>query len=600
MPTNGTLLKTGLGTFNPDGITNIVRKDLKCYIKGNKSESSVGAEIAPNSNFETRFDGSDILAGAGDFTNTADATLDTFKTDELVTNGNFDTDLSGWTIENSDSTHTVTYSNGSARYQSDTESPQLNFDQVITEAVQNKLYKISIDITVTTGSVKLVSFETDMAQGLTDGLNVIYAVAASSKTIRIVRSSTNTDVLINSVSVKEESAEWRVTVDDISHTTLQVVNGALRLTTTSSTGTIKYGEETGSVGNIFYGKYAGIQSQYCIKYEVTANNGCSTLSFYDGSAFINKLPVTIGKHEITFLYNSVNNKSFRIKNNTTNSSIDLNNIEVYNANSGFVFFGNFDADNHVLMIDNQLHLTNTDDGVGVAIRDAVINPRRYNVLINCESISASDIAKVDLIDTSNNISAGSNTFSDVLADIDLSTYNFSTTNLITNGDFTNGTDDWSFTEATIDSNAARINNTSSGANAFILTSAAVGAVGSIYKLEYDIIATNGADKLAIFDTSNNNNVFLDTSATGTNKAVYFQWSRADGVLAIQRRSSSTDVTIDNIRLYEATGGMTNLISNGDFSNGLTGWAKSGSDESSDSSVTVAVNAISFNFFKFSW
>ena len=120
---------------------------------------------------------------------------------ELVTNSSFDTDLSNWTIGNSDSTHTVTYSSGSARYQSDTTSPQLNFDQTISAVEIGKFYQVSINVTNTSGSVKLASIDPSLT-ALSEGSNV-FNIKADSQTIRILRNSTNVDVLINSVSLKE-------------------------------------------------------------------------------------------------------------------------------------------------------------------------------------------------------------------------------------------------------------------------------------------------------------------------------------------------------------------------------------------------------------
>ncbi len=120
---------------------------------------------------------------------------------EEVTNGDFTTDLSSWDIGNTDATHTVIYSNGSARYQSDSTSPQLNFDQTISNVEVGKTYQLSIDVTYTTGRLK-VSGIAPIQTVLSNGLNV-FNVVADSNTIRIIRSESDVDALINSVSVKE-------------------------------------------------------------------------------------------------------------------------------------------------------------------------------------------------------------------------------------------------------------------------------------------------------------------------------------------------------------------------------------------------------------
>jgi hypothetical protein len=120
---------------------------------------------------------------------------------EEVVNGDFATDLNSWDISGTDATHTVTYSNGSARYQSDSVTPQLNFDQTISNVELGKTYQLSIDVTYTTGSLKVASIDANQTV-LSEGLNV-FNVVANSKTIRILRSANIVDALINSVSVKE-------------------------------------------------------------------------------------------------------------------------------------------------------------------------------------------------------------------------------------------------------------------------------------------------------------------------------------------------------------------------------------------------------------
>ena len=120
---------------------------------------------------------------------------------EEVVNGDFATDLSSWDISGTDATHTVTYSNQSARYESDNVTPQLNFDQTISNVEVGKTYQLSIDVTYTTGTLKVVTIS-GVALSLEDGLNV-FSVVAANNTIRITRSANIVDALINSVSLKE-------------------------------------------------------------------------------------------------------------------------------------------------------------------------------------------------------------------------------------------------------------------------------------------------------------------------------------------------------------------------------------------------------------
>ena len=119
---------------------------------------------------------------------------------ELVVNGDFATDLSGWIISNDDATHSVTWVGGAARYVSDTTSPQLNLDQTIN-AVIGAEYQVSINVTYTTGSLKIASIDGNQTI-LNEGLNVFNIVAASN-TLRILRGGADVDALINSASIKE-------------------------------------------------------------------------------------------------------------------------------------------------------------------------------------------------------------------------------------------------------------------------------------------------------------------------------------------------------------------------------------------------------------
>jgi len=120
---------------------------------------------------------------------------------EEVVNGDFATDLSNWDISGTDATHTVTYSNQSARFESDNVTPQLNFDQTISNVEVGKTYQLSIDVTYTTGTLKVVTIS-GVALYLEDGLNV-FSVVAANNTIRITRNANIVDALINSVSLKE-------------------------------------------------------------------------------------------------------------------------------------------------------------------------------------------------------------------------------------------------------------------------------------------------------------------------------------------------------------------------------------------------------------
>ena len=121
--------------------------------------------------------------------------------------------------------------------------------------------------------------------------------------------------------------------------------------------------------------------------------------------------------------------------------------------------------------------------------------------------------------------------------------------LVTNGDFSNGTTGWNFRTETPESGRARLNNTSLG-NITYYNQTAVGEVGKVYVLTYDVLATNG-ETLALQQATD---LPLDTTTTGS-KRLTFNWSRISGALTIKRLTSNTDVTVDNISVKEVIGGQ---------------------------------------------
>ena len=129
---------------------------------------------------------------------------------ELVTNGGFDSgDLTGWVVDNNDSTHYVEYNNGGARYVSDTTSPLLGFSQVNVLTV-GKVYEVSVQTTAyTSGSLKTDSFT--VTNVVSDGVGVVvFTGVASSTSLVFVRNTTNVDITIDNISVREiPKVQWR-------------------------------------------------------------------------------------------------------------------------------------------------------------------------------------------------------------------------------------------------------------------------------------------------------------------------------------------------------------------------------------------------------
>lgn len=122
---------------------------------------------------------------------------------ELVTNGTFDTDLSGWVIGGTDATHTVTFENGGARYQADTTSPVLSFSQ--NNVVETgKVYQITVVISDwASGSLKMDIAGGNVSFGSNGTFIYTFLPFSTTTNINFYRNSSNVDLIIQSVSVRE-------------------------------------------------------------------------------------------------------------------------------------------------------------------------------------------------------------------------------------------------------------------------------------------------------------------------------------------------------------------------------------------------------------
>ena len=140
--------------------------------------------------------------------------------------------------------------------------------------------------------------------------------------------------------------------------------------------------------------------------------------------------------------------------------------------------------------------------------------------------------------------------------------------LVTNGDFSNGLTGIGFRNVTIVDGAAKIDNTGlSGDNSYIIfpSSGTIGVVGNVYKLMYDIVATNG-QTLTVEGTGSNED--LETDTVGIDRVKYFRFTKSDGRLVIKRKTGggvTTNVTIDNIRFFKLNGNPALTSGNASFS-----------------------------------
>ena len=124
--------------------------------------------------------------------------------------------------------------------------------------------------------------------------------------------------------------------------------------------------------------------------------------------------------------------------------------------------------------------------------------------------------------------------------------------LVVNGDFDDGSNDWGLSNATLNLGGVEINNVGlSNANAYVYQEN-LGKVGSSYRITYDVIATNGKN-LTIEGTGSDEP--LNTSTVGVDRVTEYVWTKDSGRLLIKRdytETPETQVTIDNIRLQEVT------------------------------------------------
>ena len=121
---------------------------------------------------------------------------------ERLTNGDFSSGSTGWTVTGGDATHIATFSGGTLRYQSDTTTPVLNVAQA-GALVIGKTYLVTVVTSAyTSGSLKSDDFGSAVV--LSNGLGTrTLRVTASATNFTFLRNTTNVDITIDSISIKE-------------------------------------------------------------------------------------------------------------------------------------------------------------------------------------------------------------------------------------------------------------------------------------------------------------------------------------------------------------------------------------------------------------
>lgn len=127
-------------------------------------------------------------------------------TPEILTNADFGSGSTGWSVSGTDATHTTTFSGGTLRFQADTLSPTLNVSQSGVLTV-GETYTITFTLSsYTSGTLKSDSFNLSPVVTSTTALTKTITGVAVSTTFGFSQNSTNVDVTIDSISVKLASA----------------------------------------------------------------------------------------------------------------------------------------------------------------------------------------------------------------------------------------------------------------------------------------------------------------------------------------------------------------------------------------------------------
>ncbi len=118
---------------------------------------------------------------------------------ELVTNGDFATDLSGWVLQNVDASNTITWEPNGARVISTSVNISLRQLNILTVG---KTYKLTCDLAITTGRLALDGSTAGSTIQMVEGFNEITFTASSTNFI-VKRYTGNDNCLIDNISVKE-------------------------------------------------------------------------------------------------------------------------------------------------------------------------------------------------------------------------------------------------------------------------------------------------------------------------------------------------------------------------------------------------------------
>jgi len=127
---------------------------------------------------------------------------------EEINNGDFATDLSGWDLQGTNATNTITWETNGARII----STGVNIGMAQTSVLTiGKTYRLTCDVAITVGKIGLDGATSGSTVNMVEGFNEIIFTAIST-TFKIKRITGNDNCLLDNVSVKEyTSADMDVT-----------------------------------------------------------------------------------------------------------------------------------------------------------------------------------------------------------------------------------------------------------------------------------------------------------------------------------------------------------------------------------------------------
>ena len=111
----------------------------------------------------------------------------------------------GWTVTNADATHYVEFIETGARFVLASTSPLVELKQTTFELLANKSYKLNVDMTRVSGSIKVdTSGVSELFDATTSGdNNTRFVTPTANMYLSFYRQSTPTDITLHSVSVQQ-------------------------------------------------------------------------------------------------------------------------------------------------------------------------------------------------------------------------------------------------------------------------------------------------------------------------------------------------------------------------------------------------------------